>query len=88
MNLDERLEMLRKFEERLEKQVTITKEKENLMKTSASAEFCPICYAAAIDTQFVPCGHNSCHTCIKRHLLNSNKCFYCNAPIEKIEHLE
>lgn len=47
----------------------------------SSAELCSICYAAAMDTRFDPCGHTSCADCIQRHLLNSKRCFFCNADI-------
>ncbi len=47
----------------------------------ASVELCPICCVAGIDTRFVPCSHTSCADCISRHLLNSKKCFFCNAEI-------
>eukprot|EP01119_Soliformovum_irregulare_P023658 TRINITY_DN830_c0_g1_i1.p1 TRINITY_DN830_c0_g1~~TRINITY_DN830_c0_g1_i1.p1 ORF type:complete len:1131 (+),score=360.09 TRINITY_DN830_c0_g1_i1:101-3493(+) len=83
--LEERQTILKEFEISLEKEIEANKERETSLKSLPSAEFCSICYAAAIDTEFVPCGHTSCHTCIERHLLNSNKCFYCNATIEKIE---
>lgn len=42
---------------------------------------CAICCAYPVDTLFEPCHHSSCLKCIKRHLLNSDKCFFCNAKI-------
>lgn len=51
----------------------------------ASVELCPICYGGAIDTRFLPCQHTSCADCIQRHLLNSKKCFFCNAEIQSTE---
>ncbi|KAL8134059.1 hypothetical protein AgCh_009217 [Apium graveolens] len=45
---------------------------------------CCICYACDADTKFVPCSHNSCFGCISRHLLNCQRCFFCNATVTKI----
>ncbi|WOG97343.1 hypothetical protein DCAR_0416683 [Daucus carota subsp. sativus] len=45
---------------------------------------CCICYACDADTRFVPCSHNSCFGCISRHLLNCQRCFFCNATVTKI----
>jgi hypothetical protein len=44
-------------------------------------DLCSICCDHVVDTWFVPCHHSSCSKCIKRHLLNSDKCFFCNAKI-------
>ncbi|KAL3692194.1 hypothetical protein R1sor_005845 [Riccia sorocarpa] len=44
-------------------------------------EICSICYACEVDTVFVPCKHQSCVRCITRHLLNNQRCFFCNAVI-------
>eukprot|EP00271_Cylindrocystis_brebissonii_P008368 TRINITY_DN2256_c0_g1_i2.p1 TRINITY_DN2256_c0_g1~~TRINITY_DN2256_c0_g1_i2.p1 ORF type:complete len:466 (-),score=99.89 TRINITY_DN2256_c0_g1_i2:514-1911(-) len=49
---------------------------------------CSICYARDIDTAFVPCKHESCRRCIARSLLNSPRCFFCNANIEELLPLE
>jgi len=49
---------------------------------SPSLELCSICYADPIDTIFEPCHHRSCHKCISRHLLNTNRCFFCNAEVK------
>lgn len=48
-------------------------------------ELCPICYSAAMDTQFAPCQHRSCYRCISLQLLNKKQCFFCNAPLEAIQ---
>ncbi|KAI0506995.1 hypothetical protein KFK09_013113 [Dendrobium nobile] len=45
---------------------------------------CCICYAADSDAQFEPCRHFSCLGCITRHLLNSQRCFFCNATVTKV----
>ncbi len=58
------------------------------LKRIDSLEVCPICYAEAIDTRFLPCQHTSCSDCITRHLLNSRRCFFCNAEVEKTEPMQ
>ncbi|KAG0470148.1 hypothetical protein HPP92_016848 [Vanilla planifolia] len=45
---------------------------------------CCICYASESDTQFEPCHHQSCLGCITRHLLNSRRCFFCNATVTEV----
>ncbi|XP_057972414.1 E3 ubiquitin-protein ligase RKP [Malania oleifera] len=45
---------------------------------------CCICYAREADACFVPCSHMSCHGCITRHLLNCERCFFCNATILEV----
>lgn len=47
-------------------------------------ELCSICYACEVDTVFVPCKHQSCLRCITRHLLNNQRCFFCNAAISDL----
>ncbi|CAM6100145.1 unnamed protein product [Calypogeia fissa] len=47
-------------------------------------EICSICYACEVDTIFVPCKHQSCLRCITRHLLNNQRCFFCNATISEL----
>jgi Kip1 ubiquitination-promoting complex protein 1 len=45
---------------------------------------CTICYAYPLTAMFVPCNHRSCTACIKRHLMNDTKCFFCNALIGSV----
>lgn len=45
---------------------------------------CCICYACEADAQFVPCSHTSCFGCISRHLLNCERCFFCNATVLEV----
>ncbi|KAK8966827.1 E3 ubiquitin-protein ligase RKP [Platanthera guangdongensis] len=45
---------------------------------------CCICYASDTDAQFEPCHHRSCLGCITRHLLNCQRCFFCNATVTKV----
>ncbi|KAL0378586.1 UNVERIFIED_CONTAM: E3 ubiquitin-protein ligase RKP [Sesamum radiatum] len=42
---------------------------------------CCICYTNNSDARFVPCSHISCYGCISRHLLNCQRCFFCNATV-------
>jgi hypothetical protein len=44
-------------------------------------ETCTICYACEVDTIFLPCKHKSCQRCISRHLLNNQRCFFCNSTV-------
>ncbi|XP_011648350.1 E3 ubiquitin-protein ligase RNF123-like [Pogonomyrmex barbatus] len=48
---------------------------------------CTICYAFPITATFKPCNHQTCRTCIDRHLLNTRECFFCKATIDKVEDL-
>ncbi|GAB4847671.1 hypothetical protein Ancab_026733 [Ancistrocladus abbreviatus] len=45
---------------------------------------CCICYICKADAQFIPCLHKSCFGCITRHLLNCERCFFCNATVIRI----
>nr|CAB3455025.1 unnamed protein product [Digitaria exilis] len=45
---------------------------------------CCICYNCDSDATFQPCHHRSCFGCISRHLLNSQRCFFCNAVVTSI----
>ncbi|KAI3842213.1 hypothetical protein MKW98_026003 [Papaver atlanticum] len=45
---------------------------------------CCICYASKADAQFEPCSHRSCFGCITRHLLNCQRCFFCNATVLEV----
>lgn len=49
---------------------------------------CCICYASTVDAQFEPCQHTSCFGCITRHLLNSQRCFFCNATVVEVVKLD
>ncbi|XP_024879917.1 E3 ubiquitin-protein ligase RNF123-like [Temnothorax curvispinosus] len=48
---------------------------------------CTICYAFPITAIFKPCNHQTCRTCIDRHLLNTRECFFCKTTIDKVEDL-
>ncbi|KAJ3673347.1 hypothetical protein LUZ60_006721 [Juncus effusus] len=45
---------------------------------------CCICYNGGSDALFEPCRHRSCFGCITRHLLNSHRCFFCNATVTAV----
>ncbi|KAL5198175.1 hypothetical protein ABZP36_001687 [Zizania latifolia] len=45
---------------------------------------CCICYNCDSDTTFEPCHHRSCYGCISRQLLNSQRCFFCNAVVTSV----
>uniref|UniRef100_A0A7I4BXX7 RING-type E3 ubiquitin transferase n=1 Tax=Physcomitrium patens TaxID=3218 RepID=A0A7I4BXX7_PHYPA len=51
-------------------------------------EACTICYACEVDTIFFPCKHKSCQRCISRHLLNNQRCFFCNSTIIKFSPIQ
>jgi len=45
---------------------------------------CCICYNCDSDATFQPCHHRSCFGCISRHLLNNQRCFFCNAVVTSV----
>ncbi|KAK3017015.1 hypothetical protein RJ639_006876 [Escallonia herrerae] len=53
-------------------------------ETDGDDSMCCICYAREADAQFVPCSHVSCFGCISRHLLNCQRCFFCNATVTEV----
>ncbi|KAL2907157.1 E3 ubiquitin-protein ligase RKP [Bienertia sinuspersici] len=60
-------------------------ETSELWKESESDDsICCICYTCVDDAQFAPCLHRSCYGCITRHLLNCQRCFFCNAIVNKV----
>lgn len=78
-----------KYFEGMMKDIRETKEqqKNESLDRNESGEVCPICYSYMMDRIFEPCGHKSCHRCIERHLLNSEKCFFCNAKITSLKEI-
>ena len=44
---------------------------------------CNICYYNEKDTIFEPCGHQTCTKCIQVHMLNSERCPFCNVVIQQ-----
>ncbi|XP_012075216.1 E3 ubiquitin-protein ligase RKP isoform X2 [Jatropha curcas] len=53
-------------------------------ETDADDGTCCICYTCEANAQFVPCSHRSCYGCIRRHLLNCHRCFFCNATVSDV----
>ncbi|CAH1436824.1 unnamed protein product [Lactuca virosa] len=45
---------------------------------------CCICYSCEADAKFLPCTHVSCFGCINRHLINCERCFFCNATVVEV----
>jgi len=78
-----KLEILKEFIAELQAESSKADDKQSLTR-SDSSDFCSICCSAPVDTRFEPCHHRSCYKCIKRHLLNNKKCFFCNTPITNI----
>lgn len=54
------------------------------VETDEDESQCCICYACEADAQFEPCSHRSCSGCISRHLLNCQRCFFCNATVIRV----
>lgn len=48
-------------------------------------DLCQICCFQAQNTEFVPCGHMTCKKCIQTHMLNSQKCPFCNVEITSLK---
>ncbi|KAF4355134.1 hypothetical protein F8388_026059 [Cannabis sativa] len=53
-------------------------------ETDVNDSICCICYTSEADARFVPCSHMSCYGCITRHLLNCQRCFFCNATVLEV----
>lgn len=49
--------------------------------TDFDDSLCCICYACEADARIAPCSHKSCYGCITRHLLNCQRCFFCNTTV-------
>ncbi|KAL4578054.1 hypothetical protein LXL04_014169 [Taraxacum kok-saghyz] len=54
------------------------------VETESDENVCCICYSCEADAKFVPCTHVSCLGCIKRHLINCERCFFCNATVFEV----
>eukprot|EP00898_Chlorokybus_atmophyticus_P004629 jgi/Chlat1/5167/Chrsp33S05151 len=77
--LRDRTEQVRRAAKAAEEAAASSKGKE-----TRTRELCSICYANDEDTKFEPCGHTSCRRCISRHLLNNQRCFFCNAEVKEL----
>ncbi|KAJ4732688.1 E3 ubiquitin-protein ligase RKP [Rhynchospora pubera] len=56
----------------------------HLAATEDGDDNCCICYNGESNALFEPCHHRSCFGCISRHLLNSQRCFFCNATVTSV----
>lgn len=61
---------------------------ENVEDTDLDDSLCCICYACEADAQIAPCSHRSCYGCITRHLLNCQRCFFCNAAVTDVSRID
>ncbi|XP_010261124.1 PREDICTED: E3 ubiquitin-protein ligase RKP isoform X2 [Nelumbo nucifera] len=90
LRVDPSFTRLRQLEEFLSLLGSRTKSREEQsLGSSADAEedddrLCCICYASEADAQFEPCSHRSCFGCITRHLLNCQRCFFCNGTVLEV----
>ncbi|KAF6149306.1 hypothetical protein GIB67_026162 [Kingdonia uniflora] len=85
----ERLRQLEKFSSLIRSRTETAKVSEIVYSGGRAAEEedegqCCICYACEADAQFKPCSHKSCFGCITRHLLNSQRCFFCNGKVVEV----
>jgi Kip1 ubiquitination-promoting complex protein 1 len=55
--------------------------------TDLDDNLCCICYACEADAQISPCSHRSCYGCVTRHLLNCQRCFFCNATVTNVSRI-
>ncbi|CAJ2641673.1 unnamed protein product [Trifolium pratense] len=55
--------------------------------TDLDDNLCCICYACEADAQIAPCLHRSCYGCVSRHLLNCQRCFFCNATVTNVSRI-
>ncbi|XP_051140368.1 E3 ubiquitin-protein ligase RKP [Andrographis paniculata] len=85
----EQLKKLENFSTLLMRRTEIQEMEKNVVRVgetegeveAADDGTCCICYSNKADTSFEPCKHISCHGCISRHLLNCERCFFCNTTI-------
>ncbi|KAE9601286.1 putative transcription factor C2H2 family [Lupinus albus] len=49
---------------------------------------CCICCTYKVDALIEPCLHRSCYGCITRHLLNCQRCFFCNIAVTGISKID
>lgn len=51
----------------------------------ADEDLCQICCQTKQNTEFIPCMHRTCKKCIQTHLLNNEKCPFCNMEIKSLQ---
>lgn len=85
-----KLAKLEEFSSNLRRRTEAIKRTESCVRTGddEAEDCCCICYACNSDTMFEPCHHKSCHGCITRHLLNGQRCFFCNAIVTSVVKVE
>ncbi|XP_077224077.1 E3 ubiquitin-protein ligase RKP [Tasmannia lanceolata] len=79
-----RLRQLETFSTCLRNRTLTGDERGSSSGSDEEESYCCICYACEVDSRFEPCHHNSCYGCITRHLLNSQRCFFCNAAVIEV----
>ncbi|KAI9116940.1 hypothetical protein K1719_011939 [Acacia pycnantha] len=57
---------------------------DGMEETDTDDSMCCICYASEADARIAPCSHRSCYGCITRHLLNCQRCFFCNTTVTDV----
>ncbi|XP_068638077.1 E3 ubiquitin-protein ligase RKP-like [Aristolochia californica] len=83
-----RLNQLERFWDRLRSRTDAEARREHSDDSAEEECICCICYACEVDARFEPCHHTSCFGCITRHLLNSQRCFFCNATVLEVARIE
>ncbi|KAI3794549.1 hypothetical protein L1987_37181 [Smallanthus sonchifolius] len=63
---------------------TVFKRVAHKEETERDDNVCCICYRCEADAKFLPCTHVSCSGCIKRHLINCERCFFCNTKVLEV----
>ncbi|KAK9071573.1 hypothetical protein SSX86_008001 [Deinandra increscens subsp. villosa] len=63
---------------------TLVKREVHKEETESDDNVCCICYTCEADARFLPCTHVSCFGCINRHLINCERCFFCNATVLEV----
>ncbi|KAF5765376.1 putative transcription factor C2H2 family [Helianthus annuus] len=63
---------------------TLVKRVAQKEETESDDNVCCICYTCEADAKFLPCTHVSCFGCINRHLINCERCFFCNATVLEV----
>ena len=57
-------------------------------ETDIEDRMCCICYSYEVDALIAPCLHRSCYGCITRHLLNCQRCFFCNTTVTDVSRID
>ncbi|KAI3775874.1 hypothetical protein L1987_45630 [Smallanthus sonchifolius] len=78
-----KLRQLEDFSSRLISR-TLVKRVAHKEESESDDNVCCICYTCEADTKFLPCTHVSCFGCINRHLINCERCFFCNATVLEV----